>query len=98
MKQHHSKQRLDQEINLLRSHARETEHANLLCDMVPLVGTAQSFQALLQGGPHSDDAICHALHLLHRDSVPLLMLDQILPASNVDWSRALTVGHRTMGF
>ena len=50
--------------HLLRSHAREAEHANLLSDVVPLVRAAQRLQVVLQGLPHTDDALCHALHLL----------------------------------
>lgn len=51
-------------VNLLRRHATEAEHANLVRDVVPRSLRRLLLKVLAQLPAHVDDAIRHALHLL----------------------------------
>jgi hypothetical protein len=44
--------------NLLRGHAREAEHADLVGDVVPVPDRALLGEVVLEHGPHGDDAVC----------------------------------------
>lgn len=55
---------LDNLLDLLWLHARETEHANLVDDVIPVLLGAQLYEVILQQAANIDDAIGHRLHIL----------------------------------
>lgn len=50
--------------HLLRLEASETKHANLVGDVLPVVGRPLFLQVGHQLGPHANDAVGHAFHFL----------------------------------
>ena len=60
--------------HLLGSQAGVGEHANLGCDMAPVVLAAELLEVLLEESAHGDDAVGHALDLTE----PLLVEGRIV--------------------
>jgi hypothetical protein len=60
---------LHQAFTLLRIHAGEAEHADLVGDVLPVLGRAQLLQVVLQRGAHRNDAVGHLLDVAQ----PLLL-------------------------
>merc|ERR550517_112577 len=51
--------------NLLGGHAGEAEHANLVSNVLPVVGASLLRKTVPQGSPHANDPVCHCLYILH---------------------------------
>jgi len=56
---------LDDVAHLLSGHASEAEHSNLISDVLPVVRAALLCKSFPQGCPHTDDPVCHSLHVPH---------------------------------
>lgn len=50
-------------VFVLTVEAREAEHADLLCDVVPSPWCPQSLELLFQLSPHQQDPVSHGLHV-----------------------------------
>lgn len=50
-------------VFVLTVEAREAEHADLLCDVVPSPRCPQSLELLFQLSPHQQDPVSHGLHV-----------------------------------
>src|SRR5690242_5679223 len=65
---------LSQLGHLLSSQTGVCEHANLRCDVAPVVLAAELLEVLLEGSTHGDDAVSHALDLTE----PLLVEGRVV--------------------
>jgi hypothetical protein len=54
---------LGQRVHLLRRQTGVGEHADLRCDVAPIVLAAELLEVLLEQSAHGDDAVGHALDL-----------------------------------
>ena len=74
---------------LLGLHASEAEHADLICDMLPVVRGSLSGQTILELLPHGNNAVSHTLHITQ----PLLSESRV----REDLSDDASTVHRGVG-